>query len=608
MKLIAFKASNFRCLLNTSWIPIQDLTVLIGENDGGKTATLDALSLFLSTNKKPDINDFSSFGSQANTESTTQESPLPQIVLEGCFELTEEEIGQLPEQCSRDENKAIIRRKFTLESQGSFLIDAMVHPDPQLRVNLNNYTVPVLTQLASDYGIEVPSSPKNAIVEAINNWIAEQELERGELELPPALRAFLPEFESFESASEPQSVVTQMLRRVYRDEISKEEMQGRLSDIERVISDKLRTEAKSLKSYIQKYRERIEDVDVDPHFNFEGGFQGADILIKEKGKDFVYLDKSGTGMQHHVRLAVYEWNSGIIEKRSEEGARPVIWAFDEPDIHLDYKCQRKLFEIIQGFVRSGVQVVICTHSINLINRVPIQNLVHYSLDNRGCTEITTYKPTAESEDFFLHQIGTNMGLDNSLMFYERCFIAVEGDMEMNCLPILFETYTKDKKLITEGIRLINGEGNGGARLFAKFLNEKHKNVILLVDEDCKTNPTEEKCFTAEKLRGDGFDIDSQVYFAGPKEFEYLFSDDIWARVGNSIGTKKDDGTDWTATDIAPLGSDPTRKFTPNLRRAFKVDIMRLALTLGKYVKKEEMPETLRKCFDHALQIANRGTY
>ena len=607
MKLVGFKAENFRCLLDTPWIPIHDLTVLIGENDGGKTATLDALSLFLSTNRKPDIDDFSKLGSRTPLESSTQGEQLPQITLEGCFELTQEEIDQLPEQCIRDGNRVTIRRKFTIETQSPFLIEAMVHSDPRFRVNLGTYKVEVLRQLASEYSIEVPSSPKNAIVEAINNWIAGQELERGELELATDLRALLPEFESFESASEPQSVVNQMLRRVYRDEIARDEIQDKLSDIERDIGSKLRSEAQSLKEYIQKYRERIEDITVDPQFNFEGGFQGADIQIKEIGREFVNLNKSGTGLQHHIRLAVYERNSGIIEKRSEERAKPVIWAFDEPDMHLDYKCQRKLFDIIQGFVRSGVQVIICTHSINLVNRVPLQDLVHYSLDARGCTEITTYEPTSEDEEFFLHQIGTNMGLDNSLMFYERCFVAVEGEMEMNCLPILFETHTDGRRLITEGIRLINGEGNAGARLFAKFLNQKHKNVVLLVDEDCKTNPPQDKYFTADKLQADGFDVDSQVYFAGPREFEYLFPDEIWARVGNTIGTKKDDGSDWTASDIAAFRSDPNLKLATSLRRAFRVDTTRLAYTLSKCVPKEEIPETITKCFDHALQIANRGS-
>lgn len=187
MKLVGFKAKNFRCLLDTPWIPIHDLTVLIGENDGGKTATLDALSLFLSTNKGPDINDFSSLGSQVTSESSDHEGPLPQIVLEGCFQLTQEEIVQFPEQCNMDENKVTIRRKFTIETQSPFLIEAMVHPDPRFRVNLSTYTVEVLKQLASEYSIEVPSSPKNAIVEAINNWIAEQELDRMLLGKPLSL-------------------------------------------------------------------------------------------------------------------------------------------------------------------------------------------------------------------------------------------------------------------------------------------------------------------------------------------------------------------------------------------------------------------------------------
>jgi len=130
LKLVAFKAKGFRCLLDTSWIPVQDLTVLIGENDGGKTATLDALSLFLSANKKPDNSDYSRIGAQGATETAIQE-----ILLEGRFQLTQTEASELPRNCETDENKVIIRRRFTAESQTPFLIGAKVHPDPRFRVN-----------------------------------------------------------------------------------------------------------------------------------------------------------------------------------------------------------------------------------------------------------------------------------------------------------------------------------------------------------------------------------------------------------------------------------------------------------------------------------------
>lgn len=344
---------------------------------------------------------------------------------------------------------------------------------------------------------------------------------------------------------------------------------------------------------------------VEPRFNFEGGFQGAALQLVEKGNRPIALEKRGTGMQHHMRLAVYEWNSGIIAKRAEEGAKPIVWAFDEPDLHLDYKCQRKLFDIIQGFVRAGVQVIICTHSLNLINRMPIQQLVHYSLDDRRCTEVTMYEPTSENEDFFLHQIGANMGLDNSLMFYERCFIIVEGEMETHALPIIFEHYAGNL-MLTNGIRLINGENNGGARLFAKFLNEKHRNVILLVDEDCKTAAGVDKLFTVERLERDGFDVSSQVYFIGPKEFEHAFTDCTWTRAGRALNSTKDDGSPWTESDIATLRQDPGKKFADSLRAAFKVDTHRLGMTLGKVINKDEIPDTIRQCFECAMHIANSG--
>jgi predicted ATP-dependent endonuclease of OLD family len=593
LKLVAFRARNFRCLLNPDWIPIRDLTVLIGENDGGKTTTLDAISLFLSSAKKPDPTDFCKLGETSQSE----------IVLEGKFELQPSELELIPHNIIRDGNKVTIFRRYSLSNQTAFLVSARVHPDSRFNIGLEGTTVENLSALAAEFHIQIPKSPKLAILDAIRKWVGEQALVQGEVELPAALRQAIPEFESFENASEPQNVISQMLRRVFRDEIAKDEIRGKLSGIQTDITSKLKSEASNLKTFVQQFRDTIEDVTVEPQFNFENGFTGADIQVKERGKSFVSLAKSGTGMQRHLRLAVYQWNSGIIEKRSIEGAKPVIWAFDEPDIHLDYKSQRKLFDTIQKFIRVGVQVIICTHSINLIDRVPLQNLVHYSLDETGFTKINTFEPTAETEDFFVHQIGANMGLDNSLMFYERCFVVVEGETEMYCLPLLFETYT-EHSTITEGIRLINGENNGGARLFAKYLNAKYKNVILLIDEDCKTKQPTDKLFTAKRLKADGFDVDTQVYFSAPKEFEFLFSDGIWARVGSVIGIKKDDGSSYTSEDISVLHTEETMKFHDNLKRLFRKDAMEISMALGKCVTKEEIPKVIRDCFDRAIQIAN----
>ena len=46
MKLGKLQATHFRCLYDGQEILFHSITVLIGENDGGKIATLLALSLF----------------------------------------------------------------------------------------------------------------------------------------------------------------------------------------------------------------------------------------------------------------------------------------------------------------------------------------------------------------------------------------------------------------------------------------------------------------------------------------------------------------------------------------------------------------------------------
>ncbi len=46
MKLHEIKIKNFRCLVDVS-IPIENNTVLVGENNSGKTALLEALRIAL---------------------------------------------------------------------------------------------------------------------------------------------------------------------------------------------------------------------------------------------------------------------------------------------------------------------------------------------------------------------------------------------------------------------------------------------------------------------------------------------------------------------------------------------------------------------------------
>src|SRR5262245_10645350 len=43
MRLVGFQVQMYRCVMDSTWIPVTPLTVLVGKNESGKTAILKAL-------------------------------------------------------------------------------------------------------------------------------------------------------------------------------------------------------------------------------------------------------------------------------------------------------------------------------------------------------------------------------------------------------------------------------------------------------------------------------------------------------------------------------------------------------------------------------------
>ena len=113
-----------------------------------------------------------------------------------------------------------------------------------------------------------------------------------------------------------------------------------------------------------------------------------------------------------------------------------------------------------------------------------------------------------------------MGLRNSLLLYERCFLVVEGETEFATLPYLFRL-KYGQPLQNAGIVLVNGKGNSTARKLTEVLVANGKQVVFLVDQDSRMNGAA-KQFTAESFARDGIDETRQVFYVGMCEFEDSF--------------------------------------------------------------------------------------
>ena len=607
MKLNNFSATHFRCLYDGNHIDFHPITVLIGENDSGKSATLDAMSMFFGRNQSPSDADYSyAQGPSAdNPEGTGQET---EITLEAEFDLDEAELEKINEYLVAPITRLRVQKVASRNSPTKVQIECPTPVEEELRIDPDSITLPKIRELAEKFDIKVPGgTTKSPNLNAFLEWLIGQPMVNDWATAPQSIVAMIPDFELVRGGSDPESVLHRILSIAFKDELAKDENRTLLRQLEENIRGPLQDRASTLKETIQKYLPSIEDVMVSPEFSFESGFRRSLLqLVGPKGHP-IDLSMRGAGLRQQVTMATYEWSSGVLESRQQEGGRPLILAFDEPDVHLDYKAQQHLFNTIGRFAETGIQVVIATHSINFINRVPIHQIDHYSLSpDQSRSIIDTLQPSDDPEEreFFLNSLGSNMGLENSTMFYERCFLTIEGKTEEGALPRLFELCV-GSSTHARGVKLINSYNNYGAIVAAQFLHRNGRPVLFLVDEDTTLHKGTSRLLTEQNLQKAGFPIERR-HIVEPSCFEYAFSDDVWCRVLNDH-QMENQGV-WSSSDIADLRTSP-KEFFESIQEVLQSESKPLiGVWLAAAVREaSEIPESIRSCLLQADQLANPHT-
>ncbi|RUM71508.1 MAG: hypothetical protein DSZ09_02940 [Sulfurovum sp.] len=313
----------------------------------------------------------------------------------------------------------------------------------------------------------------------------------------------------------------------------------------------------------------------------------------------------GDGSKKKIFLSILEWDSEI--SMEAETTRNVIRAYDEPDAHLHYHAQREMFYIIRDLAEedeSHIQSIICTHALTMIDRAPAKCINHVVKANDKST--VHFLSTDEDTDIsdFLNEISEVSGFKNSNIFYEKCFLLVEGEGEQNALPIMYKK-CKGRSLHEDGIVLINLQTNGQWSNALKFLNVNKKDcTVLFLDSDTQFKTSNSRV-TKEKLEAIGFDktyLINNCFFVGTKEFEDVFSDIQYKKLCN-IHFRKYNDLDWTEEDFLNIREDG--KFSEKLKillsKSCKKSIGKpeISLKISQFLEKEEIIciEPVKKLFE-----------
>ncbi len=602
LKLDKLYVKGLKCYEDSGWIPFHNLTVFIGENDAGKSTIFDALEYFLD-NKQPLSNDF-------REEINEIEITCIFNVLEEIEDLT----TYILDGCLTIKKTFFKDGVLTIELLGEAFVDDELNIFQDMNANdLKN----LLIRLELE-----PQSNQDLRKESVQEYILTNDLEKEEKYVEVKwnrLVNYIPIFQRYSSSDygNPTSSIRKTLELVYRqsfyniDEYGNESLktnfQGLQTEIEGNLNNQLETQ---LLTHIKKYKPEIASISGNYNIDFTKGLTFSGLNIDDGSGRHKTLEQMGDGSKKKVFLSILEWDAEI--NMAHTSNRNIIRAYDEPDAHLHYHAQREMFYIIRDLAEaenSNIQSIICTHALTMIDRAPAKCINHViKTNNKSRINFLTADNDGDIAEF-LNQISEVSGFTNSNIFYEKCFLLVEGESEENALPIMYKKYT-DRSLIEDGVILINLQTNGQWTNALKFLNKNKKDsTVLFLDSDTQY-PDSNSRVTKEKLETVGFDASYLIqncFFIGTKEFEDVFTDTQYKALCN-IYFQKHDGSEWNEQAFLNIRGD--EKFSKSLKIMLSSGCQQsigkpeISLKIATFLTKEEIIsiEPVIKLFEKINEI------
>jgi energy-coupling factor transporter ATP-binding protein EcfA2 len=577
---------GYKCFKNKITIPIHSLTVLIGENDSGKSTAIKGIELLLGK-INPNLDDYFNLNGEIIDRFTitgsfivdlsTAADPLKPYVVENRFYL----------------KKVFVKgQNFTSFSTKVLLVD----------VDLENYMSLGAEQtkaLLQKYGMASKSNQderRTLISEYIktNFEILTKKTDEVTISNFTSIHPYLPIFQYFGSHEygNPQSLVKKTLDTIVVKHFYDEAGELKIKSIRKLrekILNKLNDSIEdALLGKIQKYNSNVVNIQgkLDLDFAKGLGFNGLEL---DEGLGFKLIDQKGEGSKKRLFLAILEWDKDI--QTSSLGGRPVIRAYDEPDSNLHFEAQRKMFSAISAVANNlsaNTQAIVATHSLTMIDRAPA-NCINRISQKDGVSNVSFLSTGGDSDiQTFLNEIGVIGGIKNSSIFYERCFLIVEGESEEASIGKIYKKWY-GKTLAEDGVVLVNLQSNGSWYNFLKLLrNNKKESTVMLLDTDTQ-NANSGASVTVDRLNELGFDqsfLSDNVFFAGIQEFEDLYPNNRIRDVFNNFYPRSATGK-WTTKHIQQI-----RISNLKISKGFKAESSKFITYHKRWYKKPEFASAM----------------
>lgn len=571
MKIRWIEIEGLRAYKNRVHLEFGNFTTLTGKNDAGKSTVFAALRMFLDSHK-PDPGDYSVGG-------------IDEIRVCLCF-------TSLPERVVIDSTvETTLEEEFLLDSSGGLTVEKRWQKGKTQPTVYAKSLQPIkdeskplvaakngeLKRIAKDEGVLDRVSDKRVnkqIRRAIwDKWTANHEATDEEefvaldaedgKQIATSLERYYPMFELFEAdrqgtdsdqiAQDPAKLAVKAVLGRRTDQLAKLSQ-----EIREEISDLLGRVVSKLAEIDPGLADSLSPIETEP--NWEKAFSAVQF-VDDVG---VALNKHGSGTRRLVLLSFFHADIDRIDTvDSEKYDRGVVIAVEEPETALHPDLQREAIEVFREISEfAGRQVVITTHSSNLVRDLPIESVRYLEVGKNR--ERLWVAGDEKNPAVLLRKLSQSMGIFSHTSVSQ--FLYVEGKNDIESLRYLTDgiaavypdTIADIRKLEAAGeLCFIPMGGCGAAELWENRLNPIRAKGWYLLDSDkdgpnAKLKPAAKKYLDWSKNSRSSSDF---VHLLDRRELENYLTEtavvQAYADLGNFLKWFKyfQNGDEWNYLDI-----------------------------------------------------------
>lgn len=406
MKIKSVKIKNFRGYRDEICVDFDNLTVLIGKNDIGKSTILEALDIFFNEGSgavkwdKDDLNVQSTEKGENETIISVCFIELPaNIIIDSTVQT---DLGS-EYMINTDKNLEVIK-KFKTQKPAIFI--KALHPtnpecsDLLLKKNAD------LKNVANKLGIECENLRTNttirkAIWEHFNSDLNLKEVEidiakEDAKKIWENLSSYIPQYSLFQADrrnSDDDSEVQDPLKMAVKEIMTDQEIKDKLNSVANTVKERLQEVAdrtlKKLKEMDSGIASTLNPVISTDKLKWSDVFKNVSI----SGDEEIPINKRGSGVK---RLVLLNFFRAEAERRAEESRHTgIIYAIEEPETSQHNNHQRMLIGALKELsAQPQTQILLTTHSAVLVKELDYNNIRLLNKNNLGETKVTKVEQSA----------------------------------------------------------------------------------------------------------------------------------------------------------------------------------------------------------------------